>query len=171
MAKFGGATVLFELPTNLKSSSCINPRWDPRAPTCGFPLDRPLICLPRRKRVSSCNQLGSAYHATLGIGLVIEIVRRVREFGELPIAGTVREVLAVVLFIILLVHEIGELAEHWIGAGTPERRDNAPSSAALSRLIRGAAEASRKVLDGADVCFLRVRRQSAVRHILDHTPV
>jgi hypothetical protein len=39
-----------------------------------------------------------------------------------------------------------------------------------TRLIRGAAEEIGEILDGADVCFLRLRRQSAARHILDHAP-
>jgi hypothetical protein len=59
-------------------------------------------------------KFGPTYNGILGIGLVIEIVRRLHEFGELPSvsAGALRAVLAVALFVFLLLHQISELAEH-----------------------------------------------------------
>jgi hypothetical protein len=57
-------------------------------------------------------RLGPAYHAVLGIGLVAEIVRRVHELGDLQRSG-VGAILAVALFGLLLLHQLGELAEHW----------------------------------------------------------
>ncbi len=59
-------------------------------------------------------KLGPAYNAVLGIGLVIEIARRLLEFGDLPGIGAeaARPVLAVALFGFLLLHQLGELAEH-----------------------------------------------------------
>jgi len=64
--------------------------------------------------VSLSRKLGPVYHAVLGIGLVAEIAQHVREFGELPSfgAGAVRAILALVLFALLLLHQLGELAEH-----------------------------------------------------------
>jgi hypothetical protein len=58
------------------------------------------------------HKIGTTYHAVLGIGLVTEIVRRLREFGDLPTSGTVRSLLAVALFGLLLLHQVAELAEH-----------------------------------------------------------
>lgn len=59
-------------------------------------------------------RFGRPYHALLGLGLVIEIVRRVREIGDVPesSAGIVKIALAVLLFAVLLVHQLGELHEH-----------------------------------------------------------
>lgn len=66
----------------------------------------------RRLDAAIGRKLGPAYHALLGIGLVVEIVRRLSEFGDLPRAGAVREIFAVVLFGVLLLHQMGELGEH-----------------------------------------------------------
>ncbi len=59
-------------------------------------------------------KLGPAYNAVLGIGLVIEIVRRLLELGDLPGIGAdaARPMLAVALFGFLLLHQMSELAEH-----------------------------------------------------------
>ena len=57
-------------------------------------------------------KFGPAYNAILGIGLVIEIVRRLREFGDLPTASAVRSGLAMALFVLLLMHQLAELADH-----------------------------------------------------------
>jgi hypothetical protein len=57
-------------------------------------------------------QFGRPYHALLGVGLVVEIVQRVRELGETTSWDTVRTWLAILLFAALLVHQLGELHEH-----------------------------------------------------------
>jgi hypothetical protein len=58
--------------------------------------------------------LGRPYHAALGVGLVLEIIGRIRELHEASAtsAGIVRLVLVVVLYLLLLVHQIGELSDH-----------------------------------------------------------
>jgi hypothetical protein len=58
--------------------------------------------------------LGRPYHAVLGIGLVLEIIARLRELHEAPATsvGIVRLVLVMVLYLLLLVHQLGELSEH-----------------------------------------------------------
>jgi hypothetical protein len=55
---------------------------------------------------------GPAYNAILGIGHVMEIVRRLREFGDLPTASAVRSSLAVLLFVLLLMQQLAQLTEH-----------------------------------------------------------
>ncbi len=59
-------------------------------------------------------QFGRPYHALLAIGLVLEIAQHIREASELTHwdAGLVRSGLATLLFIALLVHQLGELYEH-----------------------------------------------------------
>ncbi|MBV8094610.1 MAG: hypothetical protein JO110_15570 [Acetobacteraceae bacterium] len=59
-------------------------------------------------------RLGRPYHAALGVGLVWEIIARVRELHDAPAttAGIVRLALVMVLYLLLLVHQIGELSEH-----------------------------------------------------------
>jgi hypothetical protein len=58
--------------------------------------------------------LGRPYHAALGIGLVLEIVGRIRELYDAPAAdrGIVPLALLMLLSVLLLVHQIGELSEH-----------------------------------------------------------
>jgi hypothetical protein len=58
--------------------------------------------------------LGRPYHAILGIGLVIEIVGRVREIVEIgaSTAGLVRVAFSVVLFAALFVNQLAEFHEH-----------------------------------------------------------
>jgi hypothetical protein len=57
--------------------------------------------------------LGRPYHALLGVGLVVEIVQHCRELPEkIDSAGVVKTVLAIVLFLALLLHQVGELSEH-----------------------------------------------------------
>lgn len=58
--------------------------------------------------------LGRPYHALLGIGLVIEIARHLRELGEVSQSGygVVRVVLTILLYCALLVHQVGELQGH-----------------------------------------------------------
>jgi hypothetical protein len=57
---------------------------------------------------------GRPYHVLLGAGIVIEIVQHVREMVEHPPSGEhlIRSTLAILLFLALLVHQIGELSEH-----------------------------------------------------------
>jgi hypothetical protein len=55
---------------------------------------------------------GYAYNAVLGMGLTIEIIKHVREAGELHDAGIIRSALAIALFAVLLLHQLSELAEH-----------------------------------------------------------
>jgi hypothetical protein len=60
------------------------------------------------------DKLGRPYHAVLGIGLVLEIVGRCKELYEAPAksAGIIRLVLAILLYVLLLLHQTGELSEH-----------------------------------------------------------
>ena len=58
-------------------------------------------------------RLGRPYHAILGIGLVIEIVRHLREAVEIGSeTGIIKAALAVILFAALLTHQLAELSEH-----------------------------------------------------------
>ena len=57
-------------------------------------------------------KLGVAYNALLGIGLVVEIVRHLHEARDLDSTSMIRTVLAVALFVLLLLHQLAELAEH-----------------------------------------------------------
>jgi hypothetical protein len=63
--------------------------------------------------------LGRPYHALLGIGLVIEIARRLREATEIgaSTSGLLKLALAVALFCALLIHQLGELHEHMAQRG------------------------------------------------------
>jgi hypothetical protein len=56
-------------------------------------------------------RIGRPYHVILNIGLVEEIVRHLRELGEVGDSpgGIARIVALVVFFSLLLVHELGEL--------------------------------------------------------------
>jgi hypothetical protein len=58
--------------------------------------------------------LGRPYHAALGLGLILEIIARVRELHEAPAtnAGIARLVMLILFYLLLLVHQIGELSEH-----------------------------------------------------------
>ena len=57
-------------------------------------------------------RIGPAYNTILAIGLVIESGRRVRELGDIEVTGAVRVAVTIVFFAILLLHQLGELAEH-----------------------------------------------------------
>lgn len=57
-------------------------------------------------------KLGLTYNAVLGIGLVVEIVRHLHDARELHGTSILQTVLAVALFVILLLHQLAELAEH-----------------------------------------------------------
>ena len=59
-------------------------------------------------------RLGRPYYAALGVGLVWEIIARVRELHDAPAttAGIVRLALVMLLYLLLLAHQIGELSEH-----------------------------------------------------------
>jgi hypothetical protein len=58
--------------------------------------------------------LGRPYHVALGIGLVLEIIARVRELHDASAttAGIVRLALVMLLCLLLPVHQIGELSDH-----------------------------------------------------------
>lgn len=58
-------------------------------------------------------RLGRPYHALLGIGLVVEIAKELRDFSESggSAKGIVRTALAVLLFAVLLIHQLAELHE------------------------------------------------------------
>jgi hypothetical protein len=58
--------------------------------------------------------LGRPYHAALGIGLILEIIARIRELIEVPgkSMGIVKLTLVLLLFVLLLVHQLGELSDH-----------------------------------------------------------
>lgn len=59
-------------------------------------------------------RLGPPYHVILGIGLVIEIIRHVRELVEVGASprGMIGIVLLLVFYVVLLVHQLGELEVH-----------------------------------------------------------
>jgi len=57
-------------------------------------------------------RIGRPYHALLGAGLVVELVKHLREFGELGAGGVVGTALALLMFLALLLHQLGELREH-----------------------------------------------------------
>ncbi|HUN49624.1 MAG TPA: hypothetical protein VMU42_00840 [Candidatus Sulfotelmatobacter sp.] len=59
-------------------------------------------------------QFGRPYHALLGVGLVVEIAQRLRELAERKSwdLGVVPTWLATLLFVALLLHQLGELHEH-----------------------------------------------------------
>jgi hypothetical protein len=57
-------------------------------------------------------KLGAVYNALLGIGLIGEIVRHLQEARELHAVGLIRTGFAVALFVVLLLHQLAELAEH-----------------------------------------------------------
>jgi hypothetical protein len=67
-------------------------------------------------------RIGRPYHALLGVGLVVEIAKELHERWEHGSAesGFVKTALALALFAALLVHELGELREHFERRG--ERR-------------------------------------------------
>jgi hypothetical protein len=58
-------------------------------------------------------RLGRPYNALLGIGLTVEIIRRI---GELPRHAALAPQLGVIVLIVmnlaLLVHQVGELSHH-----------------------------------------------------------
>jgi hypothetical protein len=55
---------------------------------------------------------GRPYHALLGIGIVVEIVQHCRELPDkLDSAAVLKTALAILLFVVLLVHQAGELSE------------------------------------------------------------
>jgi len=59
------------------------------------------------------HRFGRPYSAILGVGLAIEIVRRVHEIGDVAISGSgaVKIALTLLLYCLLLVHQLGELRE------------------------------------------------------------
>lgn len=57
-------------------------------------------------------RIGPAYNVILSVGLVIEIIHRVREADFHADAGVIRSLLAVVLFVLLLLNQMAELGEH-----------------------------------------------------------
>lgn len=57
-------------------------------------------------------RIGPAYNVILGVGVVIEIIHRVREANFHAQAGVIRSLLAVVLFVLLLLNQLAELGEH-----------------------------------------------------------
>lgn len=55
---------------------------------------------------------GRPYHALLSIGIVVEIVQHCRELPDkLDSAAVLKTALAILLFVVLLVHQAGELSE------------------------------------------------------------
>ncbi|MBV8888874.1 MAG: hypothetical protein JO267_06285 [Alphaproteobacteria bacterium] len=59
-------------------------------------------------------RLGRPYHAALGTGLMLEIIGRIRELHHAwaTTAGVVRLALVMLLYLLLLVHQIGEFSDH-----------------------------------------------------------
>ncbi|MBV9966169.1 MAG: hypothetical protein JO008_10775 [Alphaproteobacteria bacterium] len=72
-------------------------------------------------------RIGPAYNVILGIGLVIEIIHRVREANFHADAGVIRFLLAVVLFALLLLSQLAELGEHVERRRLQRRERTAPS--------------------------------------------
>jgi hypothetical protein len=66
----------------------------------------------RRLDATLARSIGPAYHVILAVGLVIEIVRQIREFGDIEVEGAVRTAATIIFFSILLLHQVAELAEH-----------------------------------------------------------
>jgi len=60
------------------------------------------------------SRLGRPYHVILGLGLTIEIARHLRELGDVgnSPSGIVRVVLVLIFYLVLLVHQLGELYAH-----------------------------------------------------------
>jgi len=58
-------------------------------------------------------RLGRPYNAILSLGLVLEIARLMHELVSRPqeSAGTVRLVVSMVFYALLLIHQLGELSE------------------------------------------------------------
>ena len=58
-------------------------------------------------------RFGRPYSAILGAGLVIEIIRRVHEAGAVAVSssGVIKIALTLLLYCLLLVHQLGELHE------------------------------------------------------------
>lgn len=56
--------------------------------------------------------LDPAYSAIIGVGLVIEIIQRVREIIDHHDARLLQASLAIALFALLLLNQLGELTEH-----------------------------------------------------------
>jgi hypothetical protein len=58
--------------------------------------------------------LGRPYHVVLGIGLVIEVVVRFRELRDAAetTVGLMRLTLVMLLYLALLIHQVGELHAH-----------------------------------------------------------
>jgi hypothetical protein len=71
-----------------------------------------LLRAARRLDDTLGRRIGPAYNAILAVGLVIEIGRRAREFGDFEVTGAVRTTVTIAFFAILLLHQLGELAEH-----------------------------------------------------------
>ena len=59
-------------------------------------------------------KLGRPYHAALGIGLILEIIGRFRELYHAPptSGGIARLALVILLYVLLLIHQTGELSGH-----------------------------------------------------------
>jgi hypothetical protein len=59
-------------------------------------------------------RLGPSYHAILGFGLLVEIARHIHELAEIgnSAAGMIRSALQLILYSVLLIHQLGELSGH-----------------------------------------------------------
>jgi hypothetical protein len=73
-----------------------------------------MLDMARRLDLWLGTTLGRPYHALLGLGIVLEIVQHIREFAEKSFGGlgVAKTVLAIILFLALFVHQVGELSEH-----------------------------------------------------------
>ncbi len=73
-------------------------------------------------------KIGRPYNVVLGVGLIMEIVGRIHDLRELPVTSTsiVRTCVTVVFFLLLLLHQIGELSEHRTHAHARQFADPAP---------------------------------------------
>ena len=59
-------------------------------------------------------RLGRPYHVILGIGLIIEVIRHVRELAEAgeSASGILGASVLIVFYLVLLIHQLGELHGH-----------------------------------------------------------
>lgn len=73
-----------------------------------------MLYMARRLDLWLSLTLGRPYHALLGFGIALEIVHHIRGFAENSFdgLGVAKTLLAIILFLALLVHQLGELSAH-----------------------------------------------------------
>ena len=76
---------------------------------------REILGLAHRFDAFLRSRFEAPYNALLGVGLVLEIGKELREWDHVGASagGVVRSALAILLFAFLLLRQLGELYEHW----------------------------------------------------------